>query len=481
LPPRPPAEKLIGARPAPALRVEGARLVAGPNGSAPVVLRGITWPGFDAGATFVAGLGGQSNRTWSGGDFATALHVLRLLGFNAVRLPFTFDGLQSAPLDVARPCPSAPPGPAQLAKRAVDPERAPAGGALPPPPPPFLPPGAGANGSAGGACNAYVPRGPTTLTRLLWTVEAVAAAGMYAALDYRPAPPPPGPAGAAAPRASAALPAELDSPAAFAAAWGRLGAALACLPSWKGGLAGRVLAGLLSGPDALGLGWQGPAAGGAGGAAPGHAPLGDYYLAALDALEAAAPGGGLLYMLQGPSASGFADGKPGAQGASAFLAALLDRPYRGRVAVAPSLAAGASAATQEHGVSFADGWCAPCLLSVRALSSQGAVGVAGGHGCSGQGARARALRCLPDLRRTPRPAALRGFLAAKGFCSGGAQPKAAPGPKVRCQTFPVIASEVSGRLAVPQEAAFLADAARSLAANPGAAMAEGVPAAGWFW
>jgi hypothetical protein len=36
-----------------------------------------------------------ANGTWLGGDFATVVFRLRLLGFNAVRLPFRFSDLEA--------------------------------------------------------------------------------------------------------------------------------------------------------------------------------------------------------------------------------------------------------------------------------------------------------------------------------------------------------------------------------------------------
>jgi hypothetical protein len=43
----------------------------------------------------VDGLDGENtiSHTWQSGDFATIVYQLRLLGFNAVRLPFLFNNL----------------------------------------------------------------------------------------------------------------------------------------------------------------------------------------------------------------------------------------------------------------------------------------------------------------------------------------------------------------------------------------------------
>lgn len=41
----------------------------------------------------VDGLDAEPSPSWEGGDFATIVQQLRLLGFNAVRLPFQFSDL----------------------------------------------------------------------------------------------------------------------------------------------------------------------------------------------------------------------------------------------------------------------------------------------------------------------------------------------------------------------------------------------------
>ncbi|KAI8463780.1 MAG: hypothetical protein J3K34DRAFT_135487 [Monoraphidium minutum] len=405
-----PTEKLTGGRPPAPLRVEGGRLVTAQGGS-PVTLAGITWPGFDSGATFVAGLAPRAQPSWNDSDFATAVARLRLLGFNAVRLPFTFDGLQSAPQDVAVACPSPPPTLAALSSAAVDPERPPAAGAaLRPPPEPYMLPGPG----AGGQCNGYVPRGPTTLSRLLWTAEFLARAGLYVTLDYRP---PAATPGAGAP--ASAAPAELTSPGEFARAWQRLGAALVCSPAWKAALSGRIALDLLSGPAAGGLTWRGERGG---------SPAGDYYLAALDALDAAGAGGALFMLAGGGAPGGGAPGGGmGSPPAAGFMAALAGRPYRTRVVVAPGLAAapaasGALPSGPQQWASFAANW---------------------------------------------------GDLQSKGACSKA-------GGKEACAKY-AVAAELGGRLDDAAQAAYLGDAARFLTARPPADKAGTRPVAGWFW
>jgi hypothetical protein len=55
--------------------------------------------GFNNGKTMVDGLDAEVGGTWEGGDFATIVQTLKLLGFNAIRLPFQFSDLYDrAPL-----------------------------------------------------------------------------------------------------------------------------------------------------------------------------------------------------------------------------------------------------------------------------------------------------------------------------------------------------------------------------------------------
>jgi hypothetical protein len=48
----------------------------------------------------VDGLDGEKTASWEGGDFATIVHQLKMLGFNAVRLPFLFGNLYTLPAQV---------------------------------------------------------------------------------------------------------------------------------------------------------------------------------------------------------------------------------------------------------------------------------------------------------------------------------------------------------------------------------------------
>lgn len=59
-------------------------------------LQGINWFGFNNGQTMLDGLwSGYQNATL--GDFPTVLKRLKLLGFNGIRMPFTFQDLDRTP------------------------------------------------------------------------------------------------------------------------------------------------------------------------------------------------------------------------------------------------------------------------------------------------------------------------------------------------------------------------------------------------
>lgn len=61
-----------------------------------IAVQGINWFGFNNGQTMVDGLwAGYQNATL--GDFPTVLKRIKLLGFNGLRLPFTFQDLDKSP------------------------------------------------------------------------------------------------------------------------------------------------------------------------------------------------------------------------------------------------------------------------------------------------------------------------------------------------------------------------------------------------
>jgi len=81
---------------------DGTRLLA-PDGSTPLYLTGLNWFGFENGQTFFDGLwAGRSALTR---DFEVVAWRVRLLGFNAVRVPFAFPDLEAPPANISSaPC-----------------------------------------------------------------------------------------------------------------------------------------------------------------------------------------------------------------------------------------------------------------------------------------------------------------------------------------------------------------------------------------
>ena len=187
-------------------------------------------------------------------DFATAVYRQALLGFNLVRLPFRFEGLDGPP-------PTALAGPCKLASRGavrrvmssnpfppfnrIDTEAIP----LPPPAAPPAPPRKGQP-----ACNWYLPDASTVLDRLLFAAQYYVANGFYVILDWHPTD---------FPEAWARADSEtVGDVSGFADKWGSLAAALASLPAWKAGhLPGRVFFELINEPDRLGMAWNVPTKG----------------------------------------------------------------------------------------------------------------------------------------------------------------------------------------------------------------------------
>ncbi|EIE18857.1 hypothetical protein COCSUDRAFT_59785 [Coccomyxa subellipsoidea C-169] len=136
----------------------------------PLQLWGINWFGFETGTTFLDGL-------WAGSDsltldFATIVYRLQLLGFNSVRLPFSFSDIyDKPPQSQARNC-------AQVSSDVVVADTTPPGTTPSRSPPQWSTPPA----SVPGVCNAYLPE-DSTLNRFMWTVDYFASQGFYIILD----------------------------------------------------------------------------------------------------------------------------------------------------------------------------------------------------------------------------------------------------------------------------------------------------------
>jgi len=256
-------------------------------------------------------------------DFPTVVWRLKLLGFNAVRLPFSFEDLWNLP---PKPLAGACAGvtPEAVVASTTAPPGAPAAGFTTAPPLSSAPgPGLASLAATGmgGACNAGLPGPPagTTLDRFLWTVGYFTANGFYVMLDNQ----------------FNLDQTALRNPSLWVARWKELGARLA---ADQPASLGKVLVDLLNEPDAWGLAWE------ARGGKPGMTGL---YLAAMDALDGIYP---FLYVIEGCGQAGLAknwgDGiatdahliaSRGLSDPNPFFTTLLTKPYGGRVVAGPHI------------------------------------------------------------------------------------------------------------------------------------------------
>jgi hypothetical protein len=214
--------------------------------------QGFNWAGFNYGMGFVEGVG-EPGAPALASDFATAVYRQALLGFNLVRLPFRFAGLDAPP--PTRLAFSCKPATVSQVRRVLSSNPFPPfddiDTAAMPLPRPRAPPARPRKGDP--ACNWYIPD-TSVLDRLLFAAQYYVANGFYVILDWHPTDHP-----EAFAREDSAL---VSDEAGFARAWGRLAAAVASLPAWKEGhLPGRVFFDLMNEPDRLGLAWNVPTTG----------------------------------------------------------------------------------------------------------------------------------------------------------------------------------------------------------------------------
>ena len=279
-----------------ALTTKGAQIVD--SSGEPVYLRGAAWPGFQNGTT-------MAEVSWNdpesiASDFATLVHRMKLLGFNAVRLPFSFKDLFELEPDAVANSFSPSPLPA-LQESVTNPQFPLARGLEIPA---FHPPGAG---------NSYIPSG-TTFERFLWVVRYFAENGFYVLLDNH----------LKEDRTA------LDDPQGWVVKWTRLVSAVIADPASKE----KAIAGLLNDPDFLKVRWE---------ETNGLPALKDLYLSAMDALHSIHPG--LLFFIQGAGQNkdgGFATdskliSKYKLSDPSSFFEALLAKPYADQVVLAPRI------------------------------------------------------------------------------------------------------------------------------------------------
>ena len=132
--------------------------------------------GFNVGMGMVDGLwvGGSEAAT----DFALIAYQIRLLGYNAVRLPFIWRDLEMAPKPLDKDC--SPVAPEVLKRRLISPHvvdkymsKALPGNVAP------------QKKRSAGYCNQYLPN-RSGFHRLLFTLQSFIGQGMYVILDYQP-------------------------------------------------------------------------------------------------------------------------------------------------------------------------------------------------------------------------------------------------------------------------------------------------------
>jgi hypothetical protein len=278
---------------------------------------------------------GMVDGLWAGGseaatDFALIAYEVRLLGYNAIRLPFTWSDLEAAPRTLDKEC--TPISAEALKRRLISPHVLGqyASKALPGNASPQRKPKAG-------YCNQYLPRS-SNYHRLLFVAQSFIAQGMYVVLDYQPMvgggcggregagggseckgaavgwiaaecarsaqdgrrrggrmdlvphtclalPPPARPA-----------PQGLENhpydQAAFVSGWAKLWQMLACLPNFQQDIANRVFVDVMNEPDSMSIVWEER------GGRPGARQL---YLGTADRLWSLTPDS-VLFMFEGAPA-----------------------------------------------------------------------------------------------------------------------------------------------------------------------------------
>lgn len=301
----------VAAQPPPPLEaVDGVLRAAGGAGQQ-VDIKGANWFGFNVESGMVDGL-------WAGIDLATTTAQLRLLGFNALRLPFDFSLLPQPAKDykwancerrdVLRN--TMDPDASQGRKATLPPQRP----ASMPPMPALVPPG---------MCNSYVPSTGSREDALIWLTMFLVEQGFYVVLNHHSL-------------VSGAHP-QLN-PSNFARMWGNLWTRIAALPTFGSRLQGRVFVDIDNEPDHMGVRWS---------AQPGKVGATDIYLRVMDRLHAITPTG-MLYWIEGTGqtnyglswGSGFVTdasivARYNIDDASPFFTALLKKPYVNQVVVSP--------------------------------------------------------------------------------------------------------------------------------------------------
>jgi len=270
----------------------------------PVALKGVNWYGFNNGQTMVEGL--YSDTTLSS-DFATVVYRLQLLGFNAIRLPFSFQDLYNLPpINWSKNCTLA--SQAQIQASVTDPSNPPITGAAIPPmiSPPLR---------TAGKCDDYFPN-TTTLSRFLWTVNFFAKNGFYVLIDDH---------------------AEDQTVVTNKSDWVKKWTDLVTLISQDPISKDKLMIDILNEPDNFGIQWE---------ASNGLPALKDLYISVMDAIYPINPNA--LFFIEGTGQGGiganWGDGfatdptlisQNGLSDPNPFFKALMQKPYLNQVVISP--------------------------------------------------------------------------------------------------------------------------------------------------
>lgn len=268
-----------------------------------VKLIGFNYFGLNNGQTMVDGLWGGPGLAV---DFASIVHRQKLLGFNAVRLPFSFkDLVELKPKSFVRACniPTA----RDVAASVVRPGT---------PIPAVIPPLPYPPHRTQGQCNSYLPN-TTTWDRFKWVVSFYAKNGFYVLIDNHL-------------REDQTA---LEDANKWAGLWAKLVQELSVDPVVRR----KLMVDILNEPDQFGIRWE---------AQNGKPALGDLYLKAMDAIEKVAPK--TLYFIegtgQGNMQANWGDGfntdnidiaNLGLSNPRPFFAALASRKYIRHVVLSP--------------------------------------------------------------------------------------------------------------------------------------------------
>jgi aryl-phospho-beta-D-glucosidase BglC (GH1 family) len=292
--------------PPPPIQIKGNKLTAAGK---PLEIHGLNWFGFNVPMGVVDGL-------WAGGtdlasDFGKIAYQLRLLGYNAVRLPYTHRNLLNEVVsDVVREC--APTTVDDLKKRVTDPNKFSVAQTkqIPGNVSPLF-------NKQEGYCNTHLP-GTNNMDRFLFVIQQFIAQGLYVVLDYQP-------------MGTEDYAYNLDK---FVTQWALVWKKVSCLPNWGPDIAGRVFVDVMNEPDSMGIRWE------ANNDRPGAQQL---YLATSDALWRISPNQ-VMFMYEGTGqnmmglswGNGFVTDQSiiqsrGLSDANGFFQRLVTRPYAKQV------------------------------------------------------------------------------------------------------------------------------------------------------